>query len=288
MLIRFISPALVSWLEKGLRNGLSRHLAAPGYGMPEQRFAWREGSTNGMLGRGRSVETFTEKLRRMEKRRNPSSLVALFLIVLAFLISNRACAQTSDRTGSPKPSVKTEEADDWDLIWDELGGVEDARVSRAIWTLIASPERTVKLLEKRLRPAAEAEKGEVEAWIIDLDSPKYAIRERAELALRELGEAAAPALREALRKPRSPELKERAERILARAVDRKTTPDRIRSARAIAVLERIGSPDALRLLERIASGSPQARETRLAQASATRLKKRAESSHDSGVAGEGQ
>ena len=206
----------------------------------------------------------------------------IFTMVLSIAVLgrfDRSClAQTIQGSKLESRLPKESASDEWEVVWDELGGFDDARVTRAIWTLIASPERTVKLLEERLHPVSEADQEKVVAWIADLDSSRFVIRDRAEQELRKLGEAAAPALRAALEKPPSAEVRDRAERILARAVDKKTTPDRIRSGRAIAVLERIGSKESLRVLERLSEGSAQARETQLARKAAARLKRRLEPS----------
>ena len=192
-------------------------------------------------------------------------------------LARRSNAQTSvELPKTENAASKVSEQEEWEVVWDELGGFDDARVSRAIWTLIAAPERTVRLFEERVHPVLDADADKIAGWIADLDSSRYFVRDRAERELRNLGESAAPALREALEKPPSAEVRYRAERILARAVDKKSSPDRVRAARAITILERIGTKDSLRLLERLAEGSVEARETKLARAAASRLKPRLE------------
>jgi hypothetical protein len=85
-----------------------------------------------------------------------------------------------------------------------------------------------------------------------------------------LAELAEPALREALKKGPSAELKRRVEALLERLDDVESAPERLQAFRAVEVLERIGSPAARKVLEELAKGAPHARLTREARASLQR------------------
>ena len=81
--------------------------------------------------------------------------------------------------------------------------------------------------------------------IKELDNDVFAVRERAEKELRELGDAATKALKEALRDP-SPEIRGRAKRILE-APDW-MTPQRLRAIRCVEAVGWMDTREAKRLL----------------------------------------
>jgi hypothetical protein len=125
----------------------------------------------------------------------------------------------------------------------------------------------VPLLARLVRPSPAADAARLKALVARLGSDEFRTREEATGELRRLGEVAAPALREALRRRPSPEVRRRAERLLARVA----ADDRRTSARALEVLEQAGTPEARRLLEALANGEPEARQTREAKAALRRL-----------------
>jgi hypothetical protein len=118
-----------------------------------------------------------------------------------------------------------------------------------------------------LRPVALADSGRLKRVLADLDSADFSSREKAGQELADLGEAAEPALREALNGKPSLEVRQRLERLLE-TLERRT---KLRAVRAVEVLEGVGSPDARRLLERLARGLSGARLTQEAKASLGRL-----------------
>jgi hypothetical protein len=86
------------------------------------------------------------------------------------------------------------------------------------------------------------------------------------------GESAAPALRQALTAAPSMEVRERIEALLRR-LDA-LPADRLRTLRAVEVLEYSATPEARALLERLSGGLAEARLTREAKASVERLARR--------------
>jgi hypothetical protein len=152
-------------------------------------------------------------------------------------------------------------------VEDEHGGPPD----QAIFELTRHGDAAVIVLGERLRPVKAADDRTVRRWLADLDSERFAVRERAEAELRKLGEAAAPALRGRLTTRASEEFSSRAERLLKRFDDPASDGDGLRQLRALEVLETVGTPAAQRVLRALAGGETEARLTRDARATLERL-----------------
>src|SRR5207248_8828409 len=90
--------------------------------------------------------------------------------------------------------------------------------------------------------------------IADLDSPKFATREKATQALADLGAITRPFLEEALAKKPSLEARRRMQELMAKLPGKDVEPW-LRDVRAIEALERIGTAEARKVLERVAAGS---------------------------------
>ncbi|HEY7155430.1 MAG TPA: WD40 repeat domain-containing protein [Gemmataceae bacterium] len=157
-----------------------------------------------------------------------------------------------------------------DALWSDLA--RNARnAHRAIVALTAAPTQTVPLLKDRLRPAAEVDAKDIEKWLADLDGEDFARRESASRELSGLCDRIEPILRRTLEDRPSLEVRRRLQAILANP--RCPSAERLRTLRAIAVLERIDTPKARSILEKLASGAA-CRETQEAQAALQRLKHR--------------
>jgi hypothetical protein len=155
--------------------------------------------------------------------------------------------------------------------WADLAANDARRAFQARWTLVDEPAKAVPLLKKHLEPVRRADSRQVQQLLDDLDSPRFAVRSAAQKALADLGELAAPALRQALAKSPSLERSLRAEALLDKLRWPVTQPELLRATRAVAVLEDIATPDARSLLRTLAGGAPEARLTREAQAALQRL-----------------
>jgi WD40 repeat protein len=147
----------------------------------------------------------------------------------------------------------------------DLAAADGPRCHRAIWKLTAAPGQAVSLFRERLRPAVAADPKRIARLLTDLDSESFATRERATKELRQIGEAALPALRKAVEGGLTVEQRRRADELMEGW--KGTTPEWLYAMRAIEVLEHIGSPEARRLLEALAHGISEARLTREAKAS---------------------
>jgi WD40 repeat protein len=153
-----------------------------------------------------------------------------------------------------------------DALWADLVAADAARAYRAIWTLAGAPKQAVALLSKWLRPITAADPKHVGPLLADLDSPRFAVRKRAERELAKLGDSAEPALRTALAGTPSVEVRQRIERLLG-----KLGGERLRYVRALEVLEILGTTQAGLLLKRLARGASRAGLTGEAKASLQRF-----------------
>jgi RNA polymerase sigma factor (sigma-70 family) len=153
--------------------------------------------------------------------------------------------------------------------WDDLAGEDAAKAHRAAWTLVAAD--AVPLLRERLRPVAPAPAARTARLLADLDSDAFEVRDKARRELAELGEAAASALREELAGKPTPEVRRQVEGLLAKLTG--DTPERLREARAVGVLEHLATPEAREVLEALAKGVPDSRLTKDAKAALGRLGK---------------
>src|SRR5262249_29825469 len=109
--------------------------------------------------------------------------------------------------------------------------------------------------------------------IADLDDDAFKVREQAMRELSEAGSDAADALHQALANDPSTEAKKRLVALLNR-LNKGGSPERLRSLRAIEVLERIGTPEAIDVLHELGRQSLPAELHEDIEASLRRLKKR--------------
>jgi hypothetical protein len=163
---------------------------------------------------------------------------------------------------------KALEAGDLDRLWATLASNDAAKAYRAVWRLVAAPEKTVPFLAKHLPPRKQVDPGQIEQLIVKLDAAKFAVRQAAVRELEKLAEQAEGTLQRALEKKPSLEVRKRLESLLARI---RVTPEAVRRRLAIQVLEPIGSPAARQVLQTLTKGTPGARETREAGAALQRL-----------------
>jgi hypothetical protein len=128
-----------------------------------------------------------------------------------------------------------------------------------------------------LQPIERVDAERVARLIVDLESARFAARDKAREELEKLGERAATACSSALGQKPSPELRRRLERLLERQEQERITPspERLRVLRALEALELTGTPDAGQLLQKLADGAPEAHVTQEAGVAVERLQRRA-------------
>jgi hypothetical protein len=154
-------------------------------------------------------------------------------------------------------------------LWDRLGS-DAAAAHQAMAALTRADEQTVAWVWEHLPRLDRADGVPVTRLIQNLDDDSFVVREEAEAALERLAESAAPALRQALAGNPGAEVRRRVTRLLEQ-LNGVTTPARLRSLRAIEVLERLGTADARKVLADVAGGMPEALRTQEAKASLGRL-----------------
>jgi WD40 repeat protein len=160
-------------------------------------------------------------------------------------------------------------------LWADLADADAGRAYVAVWALADDAQLSVPALRDRLRPVAPAAAEKIKALIADLDNDRFDTREAAERTLREFGEGAVPALREALGRELPVECKRRLEGVVA-SLEPTSLPSReqLRQVRAVMVLERAGTAEARQFLERLAGGVESARLTRAAHDAVKRMAKK--------------
>jgi RNA polymerase sigma factor (sigma-70 family) len=148
------------------------------------------------------------------------------------------------------------------------------------WALINTPKQTVSFLADQGSLFARADVQMIQRWIQDLDSDKFAERERASQELGLILDEAEPRLKKALQSRPSLEVRRRIDLLLGR---RSIGPSgkELQRFRVIEILEHIAAGDAdatrltaIALLKKLAVGAPGARPTQEAKASLERLANR--------------
>jgi hypothetical protein len=152
--------------------------------------------------------------------------------------------------------------------WARLGGDDPVP---AMASLVARPDRAVRLLAAKLAPVPPVPREKIAGWIAGLGSDSFAERGAAEAALEGcLAQAEGQMRAAAERGPLEARLRLRR---LRRRLDRRATdPAWLRQTRGVEVLERLGSPAAVALLGRLAKGAPGAALTREAAEALRRLR----------------
>jgi RNA polymerase sigma factor (sigma-70 family) len=171
------------------------------------------------------------------------------------------------KDGKLRPAVLTPRQ--LEACWTALANEDAAKAYDTVWALVAVPEQAVPFLHKHLSPVPRPDAKAVAQLIADLDSEKFQVRQKATEELSKLGDAAAPALRQALESKPSLEMRRRLQQLLDQTRD--WTAERLRDHRAIQALEHIGTRQARDVLERLASGAPESFRTEEAKTTLARL-----------------
>jgi WD40 repeat protein len=159
--------------------------------------------------------------------------------------------------------------------WDDLAGEDAAKAYQAICALSEMPRQTAAYFQDRLRPTPSPDPSRIDKLITDLDSRQFMVREEAAKELEKLGELANTALEQALRSHPTPEVRRRVERLLETIAGPVAFPDRLQALRAVEVLEHTATPEGKQILASLSRGAAAAQLTLEAEASLSRLNKRA-------------
>jgi RNA polymerase sigma factor (sigma-70 family) len=174
------------------------------------------------------------------------------------------------RVGGDRPAARLS-AKELKALWADLGGDDPVRAYAGIGSLAAAPAQAVPLVQGGLSPVAAADPRRLAKWLAELDSDDFEKRNRAARELEELGDAAEPYLRQALRRKLSADARRTLELLLSGVEARAS---RVRALRALEVLEYAGTPEACRVLQGLAKGAPEAWLTGEAKAALDRLGRR--------------
>jgi WD40 repeat protein len=159
-----------------------------------------------------------------------------------------------DLPGLRRPDPPGSGQEDLDQLWADLAAAQSARAYRSVWDLAAIPAKSVPLLRRHLRPVAPVPAATIEKPLRALESARF--QERRLLKER-------PSL----------EVNRQVKDLLEKVDQEDLFPERLRHARAVAVLERAGTEEARQLLAELSKGAPGARQTEDARAALQRLDK---------------
>jgi WD40 repeat protein len=169
------------------------------------------------------------------------------------------------------PKLDTEELN---KLWNDMAQPAAVPAYKAIWTLTAAGPPAVAFLSDKLRPE-KSEAGVANDLLVKLDSDKYAVREAAFRDLKKLGPAIEGELRKTVADSKtSTEVRKRVQNLLDGWEKRPASPDEVRQARSLQVLERIATPEARAVLVRLGEGAPGAWLTEQARLAEKRLASR--------------
>jgi len=158
-------------------------------------------------------------------------------------------------------------------LWTNLADGGAVKARDAIWQLAAAPQQAVSLVESHLRPVPPVDPQHLQQLIEDLDDNQFLARQHASEELEKLGEVAGPILEQTLRRPTNLEVQQRVERLLEKLSGPVSSPETLRAARAVEVLEKVATPEARKLLGALAKGASGAQLTEEAKAALARLGK---------------
>jgi RNA polymerase sigma factor (sigma-70 family) len=163
--------------------------------------------------------------------------------------------------------------------WKDLADGVDRSVP-AVWDFAASSNETVPFLREKLRIASPPSQDRLALLLRDLDSDRFAAREKATAELTRLGMFAESALRDQLDRRPSLEMRSRVEQLLSK-LQPASNPELLRQLRAVQALEYAGTPAAQHLLESLADGPAQSLLSREAGAAVRRLTANSKARSDS-------
>lgn len=199
---------------------------------------------------------------------------------LAFSPDGNSLASVGDdatafiwQVSKPKVDRRPLTGDERREAWERLAS-ENAVIARVAMVALAEDSGpAVAYLAERLRPASAVDEKPLIRAVEQLNSPRFAEREKAYQELERAGESAGPLLQRILESASSAEVRGRIRRLLERW-DRSEPDGATRQAiRALAVLERQNDEAARLLVRRLADGAADARLTIEARETLERMKK---------------
>lgn len=220
-----------------------------------------------------SIEVATWQLRyRFEARLGGGSLLPLPRGFQVATVANRP-ERPIDIWDLLNPTQTADhlDADQLRKILPALESTDAAKAWATMQKLVTNPKVTPSLLGESLKPVPAVDPKVVSDLIQQLDHDDSDIRDRAEESLSRLGGSVQDALRAADQRKPSKEVATRIGRLLDKINDH-TTPERLRGARAIEVLEYLATEEAGQLLRHLEQGAAGAALTEVARTAVRRMK----------------
>ena len=156
-------------------------------------------------------------------------------------------------------------------LWDQLGDFDSRQSYEAMLRMVMISDSSVPFLKEKLTPIPKVCNQQIEQLVRDLDGPEAKVRQKAADRLRKIVDQAEMILHRSSAASSSKSFKDRVQQLLGDLEVAKSS-DRLRSIRAIEVLETLHTAEAISILEHTATGAPDALVTKEAQASVDRLK----------------
>jgi sugar lactone lactonase YvrE len=199
--------------------------------------------------------------------------------IFPVVADNTYQAVPADGQAKIKPVALTTK--DLDVLWTDLAGSDAKKAYQAILKLAQSEKEALPYLKDHMLAVKEEKEKPVDAQLIakliaDLDNDDSDVRDKATDDLKQMGKAAEPAIREALKGRTSAEVRIRLELLLDKVPGVQGEPLRI--GRATEALEFSGSPAAKELLTTLAKEAVKPEMKAEAKAALERLAKRPDSS----------
>lgn len=154
-------------------------------------------------------------------------------------------------------------------LWNDLSGADALARYGAVRNLAAFPAQALPVLRQRLKPVPAVDSPRIARLVADLEKDDFNERKKAAAELRQLGDLALPALRQA-NEARHGDIQRR---ILEKMESQYPTRDQLPALRALEALEQMGAATASPLLADLAKGAPESVLTRQAKAVLERLPK---------------
>jgi hypothetical protein len=149
-------------------------------------------------------------------------------------------------------------------LWINLAASDDNIDRFAMYQLIAVPDQSVPFLAKKYQPKPREEPKHLPQLIRDLDSPTFAVRERATRELESMEIIAKHALEQTLAQGAPLEVRRRIDKLLKR-IDEIEAREVSRLWYAVRIVASVETAAARRLLREWANGDPNSELTRQAR-----------------------
>jgi WD40 repeat protein len=156
-------------------------------------------------------------------------------------------------------------------LWNDLADIDAAKGFQAMNALAAAPADTVTFFKARLKAVPAVDPKVIEKLVDDLNSDKFAIRDKATKELEKLGDMAGTKLTERLAAQPPLEVHQRINKLLDGIAQAEIPLETLQTLRAIEVLERIRTAQAREVLAALAKGAPGHRITEEARDAVERL-----------------